>query len=112
MKCCPLLLIEQAVIKPGSVVGVEYLDGYDGQVHLGPLAWLIARLALGLYLLASALAGHDMARLAFWEIMLRFALFVAVVSGLVWLQVVGILLAVLLIGRQIMLSRADTRAPA
>ncbi len=90
-----LLLIEPAVMDPSSPTG-GFLPGYDGQVHLDQLAVLIGRLMLALYLLASALARHDMGRLAIWEVFLRLALAAvvmhkdvaiygpAVVAGLVW----------------------------
>ncbi len=74
-----LLLIEQAVIQPGnSTNGIQYLPGYDGNIHWGPLLFLIARLILGLYLIASALAGFDRAALAPWEWATRLVLAVLV----------------------------------
>ena len=45
-----LLLIEPAVKDPTSGSG-GYLPGYDGQVHIAALLFLIARLVLALYLL-------------------------------------------------------------
>ena len=74
-----LLLIEQAVIQPGSSTsGIQYLPGYDGNIHWGSLLFLIARLILGLYLIASALAGFDRAALAPWEWATRLVLAVLV----------------------------------
>ncbi len=67
-----LLLIDAAVLDP-TASGVAYLPGYDGAVHWDWLALLLARLALSLYLLASALAAFDQQRLANWEIVLRLA---------------------------------------
>ena len=56
-----LLLIEAAVLDPGSMPSAaQYLPGYDGEIHYGPLVWILARLILALYLLASALAGFDL----------------------------------------------------
>jgi TRAP-type uncharacterized transport system fused permease subunit len=72
-----ILLIEAAVLDPTSTA-VEYLPGYDGQTHLAPLFWLLTRLALVLYLLASALAGFDRKSLTALEVFLRLALAVLI----------------------------------
>ena len=69
-----LLLIEAAVLDPTSSDLDAYLPGYDGNVHLGPLAILISRLMLSLYLLASALARYDQTKLPLWEVLLRLGL--------------------------------------
>ena len=77
-----LLLIEEAVVDPTSTgAQIAYLPGYDGSVELLPLLWLLARLVLALYLLASALARFDRAALPLWEIGLRLALAVLVISS-------------------------------
>jgi len=77
-----LLLIEDAVIDPSAKGGeVVYLPGYDGTVDWGALAILIPRIGLALFLLASALAAYDRARLAAWEVVLRLGLAALVVSG-------------------------------
>ena len=72
------LLIEQAQFAQsldGSVSAAKtYLPGYDGTVDLGGLAWLVFRLAVALYLVASALSRFDAARLSAAEIALRLAL--------------------------------------
>ena len=73
-----LLLIEQAQLAQ-SVDGSlgdrkTYLPGYDGTVRLEGLAWLVLRLVVALYLVASALSRFDAARLAGWEVALRLAL--------------------------------------
>ena len=76
-----LLLIEAAVLDPTSTgARVSYLPGYDGTVELTHLLWLLARLVLALYLLASALARFDRAGLALWETGLRLALATLVIS--------------------------------
>ncbi len=87
-----LLLIEDAVRDPQATGGAVYLAGYDGQVHLGELALLLGRLVLALYLLSSALAAFDRARLAGWEIALRLVLAVLIMTSInaVW---VGALVA-------------------
>ena len=76
-----LLLIEAAVLDPTSTgASVSYLPGHDGTVELTHLLWLLARLVLALYLLASALARFDRAGLALWETGLRLALAALVIS--------------------------------
>ncbi len=71
-----ILLIEAAVIDPGSADGseIEYLPGYDGQVYWVQLSWLLFRLLVALYLLASALARFDHAKLSYWDCALRLVL--------------------------------------
>ncbi len=76
-----LLLIEAAVQDPTSSDPNAFLPGYDGDVHLGPLAILISRLVLSLYLLASALARFDQAKLPLWEVLLRLVLAALVMAG-------------------------------
>ena len=53
-----LLLIDQALIDPSSTSGAR-LPGYENGIEFGALAWLLARLSLALYLIASALARFD-----------------------------------------------------
>ncbi len=70
-----VLLIEAAVIDPTALPSAsKYLPGYDGQLHLGALTWLLLRLGLALYLLASGLARFDRAKLAPWEVLSRLGL--------------------------------------
>jgi TRAP-type uncharacterized transport system fused permease subunit len=77
-----LLLVEAAVIDPeSSGAAIEYLPGYDGQIYWGPLLWLLARLALALYLIASALAMFDRKQLALWDVLIRLALAALVMIG-------------------------------
>jgi len=74
-----LLLIDAAVLDPTSLPSAaKYLPGYDGQLHLGALAWLLLRLIGALYLIASALAGFDRKSLSRGEIFLRLALAILV----------------------------------
>jgi TRAP-type uncharacterized transport system fused permease subunit len=77
-----ILLIEAAVIDPTTSVGseIKFLPGYDGSVDWGALSWLLLRLLLALYLLASALAAFDRAALPFWDVLVRLALAVLVLS--------------------------------
>lgn len=53
-----LLLIDQALIDPASPSKAP-LAGYEDGVQMLPLLWLLAKLVLALYLLASALARFD-----------------------------------------------------
>ena len=70
-----LLLIEAAVLDPSSLPSAKvYINGYDGSFSLTGLLWLIARLILGLYLLASALSRYDVGPLKTWEWALRIVL--------------------------------------
>jgi TRAP transporter 4TM/12TM fusion protein len=67
-----LLLIESAVLDPKSLPSAaQYLPGYDGQVHIAALLWLLVKLIVALYLLASALAGFDRKSLTAIEVALR-----------------------------------------
>ncbi len=72
------LLIEQAQLAQsldGSVSATKtWLPGYDGSIDFGGLAWLVFRLAVALYLVASALSRYDRARLSTVETGLRLAL--------------------------------------
>ena len=74
-----LLLIDQALLDPSSRDGA-FLLGHAPEDRLSVLAVLIPRLILGLFLLASALAGHDARPLAGWEVLARLALFVGVLA--------------------------------
>ena len=67
-----LLLVDQALIDPSSLSGAR-LPGYENGVQIGTLMWLIARLVLALYLVASALAAHDAKSLSFVWIVIRLA---------------------------------------
>ncbi|MGI9356707.1 MAG: TRAP transporter permease [Rhizobiaceae bacterium] len=72
-----LLLIDQALIDPLSPSGAP-LAGYENGVELGPLAWLLARLSLALYLVASALARFDAKVLSPLWVVIRLALAVLI----------------------------------
>ena len=68
-----LLLIDEALIDPSSPSKAP-LPGYENGVELAPLLWLLARLMLALYLVASALAGFDARALTLPWIVLRLAI--------------------------------------
>lgn len=70
-----LLLIEQAQIAQSLEGGTSsekaYLPGYDGKIYYDQLAWLLFRLVVVLYLVASALIRFDKYILPYWSIILR-----------------------------------------
>ena len=74
-----LLLIDQALIDPQSPSKAP-LPGYENGVQMGALAWLLARLVLALYLVSSALVGHDAKPLNLAWILIRIATAVAVLA--------------------------------
>ena len=74
-----LLLIDQALIDPASPTNAP-LPGYENGVQLDALAWLLARLLLALYLVASALARHDAGPLGLGWVAIRLGLAVAILS--------------------------------
>lgn len=73
-----LLLIEQAQIMQPLEGGVSaqktYLPGYDGTIQLASLSWLLFKLMLMLYLVATALSQQDKFGLSGLEIALRIVL--------------------------------------
>lgn len=77
-----LLLIEQAQFAQSLDGGMSaekiFLPGYDGNIDWAGLSWLLFRLVIALYLIASALAKFDVEKLRFFEIFLRIALSVLV----------------------------------
>jgi len=89
-----LLLIEAAVLDPSALPSAaQYLPGYDGERHYGELSWLLFRIVVALYLLASALAGFDRKALSFPEIGLRIALTVLILFKPIEIHAVALLLA-------------------
>jgi len=84
-----LLLIDKAVIDPNTGV---FLAGYDGNVDLGWLAFLMARLTLSLYLISSALAGYDRKALGVIDIAVRVGIAVLILARpaeVYWLAIVA-----------------------
>ncbi|MDP6842575.1 MAG: hypothetical protein QGH73_12925, partial [Rhodospirillales bacterium] len=77
-----LLLIEQAQLAQSLDGGVStekiYLPGYDGTVALAALGWLLFKLAVVLYLVASALSRQDKSGLSTFGIVLRLVLAVLI----------------------------------
>ncbi|MEM8750159.1 MAG: TRAP transporter fused permease subunit [Pseudomonadota bacterium] len=77
-----MLLIEAAVLDPGSLPSAaQYIAGYDGTLDVQALIWLVLRLLVALYLLASALAGFDRASLVTTEWILRLGFAALIMTG-------------------------------
>jgi TRAP transporter 4TM/12TM fusion protein len=81
-----LLLIEQAQfaqsLDGGASAEKLFLPGYDGNIDWPGLGWLVFRLVVALYLIASALAKYDRAYLRSFEVLIRIALSVLVLLKL------------------------------
>lgn len=94
-----LLLIPEATIDPQSPGGTGFLEGYDGELHLGAFLLLLGRLVLALYLLSSALSAYDRRRLAPWEIACRLGLAVLLMmkADVVWLVAGGAALVLMFV---------------
>ena len=71
------MLITQAVIDPATGT---FLEGYDGRIDVLWLALLMARLALALYLVSSAMAAYDQRELGKAQIVLRVLMAVLVMA--------------------------------
>ncbi|RYH01467.1 TRAP transporter fused permease subunit [Salipiger sp. IMCC34102] len=87
-----LLLIPEAVTIIDETGARSLIAGYTGEVDIPALALLSLRLIFALYLLASALARYDQARLRAWEIALRLgcaALVMAKADPVMWLGIAG-----------------------
>ncbi|MEM7210487.1 MAG: TRAP transporter large permease subunit [Pseudomonadota bacterium] len=94
-----LLLIDGAVLDPTAGSGEKvFLRGYEAGNDPTALWLLIPRLILSLYLLASALAGYDRGVIAGWEIVLRCALAIGVLTFQPVHYVPAIVIAGVLIG--------------
>ncbi len=93
-----LLLIEAAVIDPDfTQSGERYLAGYDGQRHYFALTFLVLKLLLALYLLASALAGFDRRALGSMEIVLRLVLAFLILFKSAFIYIPAVVAALLLV---------------
>jgi TRAP transporter 4TM/12TM fusion protein len=81
-----LLLIEQAQIMQSLEGGIsdkkQYLPGYDGTVSAAALTWLLFKLSVILYLVASALSRQDKYGLTTFDIGLRFVLALLIILKL------------------------------
>jgi len=74
-----LLLIEQALIDPTSPTNSP-LPGYENGIDFVGLSWLLARLVLALYLVATALAKFDSKSLSLFEVGMRLTLALAILA--------------------------------
>ena len=72
-----LLLIDQALIDPTSPTNAM-LPGYENGIDGVALGWLLARLVVALYLVATALAQFDVKPLSLLETGARLAVALAV----------------------------------
>ena len=91
-----LLLIEAAQLNPVSGAS-RYLDGLDGQVHPGHLAWISLKIAIALYLLATVLARFETRGISRGEAMLRLALALLVIQKDPMFSGAGIVLTLLVL---------------
>ena len=98
-----LLLIKQAVIDPATG---SFLPGHDGQINVGWLMLLSARLALALYLVSSAMAAYDHKALGAVQIGIRVVLAVLVVAKPVEIYVPAALAGIGLIAMHFIGTRA------
>ncbi len=88
-----LLLIDSAKLDPAASTGAQvYIEGYGPGIDWLGLASVGARLALGLYLMAGALARFDMRAIGLPEAILRLVLAVAVMmkAGAIFLPALGL----------------------
>lgn len=104
-----LLLIEAAVLSPDDSKG-KYLTGYDGSLNYTALVWLIIRLIISLYLVASALCGFDHRPLKAWEVITRLGLAILLLSGSLFIYLPALLLAILVVIIHITVAKRTTTA--
>jgi len=102
-----ILLIEAAVIDPSTSTGSEltYLPGYDDQVNWASLSWLMFRLVVALYLVASALARYDLAKLPVWDCAIRLVLAALLLASDPLIHGIAIVASVVLLGLHLGLAR-------
>jgi TRAP-type uncharacterized transport system fused permease subunit len=94
-----LLLIEQAQIAQsltGSSVKT-YLPGYDGTVSFGPLSWLLFKLLVVLYLVASALMKFDSKRLSAISIFIRIVVAILILFKIPVISISALIAAFLIL---------------
>mgnify|MGYP000164662212 FL=1 len=105
-----LLLIEEAVTITNDAGQSVLIDGYTGQTDWGWMAFLGARLIVALYLLASALAGHDRVQLKGWEVGARLLIVVFVLWKTALVMWIGIAAAVAILCLHRILANQRFRA--
>jgi TRAP transporter 4TM/12TM fusion protein len=101
-----ILLITAAKLSPDASAGaIAYLPGYGPGIDWPALSWLLLRLALALYLLASVAARFDSVRLSLAACTLRLALALLLLSSNGWLEALALPFGILL------LLRSSRRVP-
>ena len=100
-----LLLIEEAVTITDELGRRALIDGYSATVDWAALATLGLRMALALYLIASALAKFDANALTRLEVGLRLLAAVLILWKTAMLMWIGLALALILIGGHYVLAR-------
>jgi TRAP-type uncharacterized transport system fused permease subunit len=104
-----ILLVDQALIDPSSPSRAP-LPGYENGVSMSALVWLLARLILVLYLVASALAGFDARKLSAMWILIRLATAIAILMRPELIQFTAIAFAIgLLVTHHIGARRAQPK---
>ena len=95
-----ILLIDAAVTSPASAAtgAVQFLPGYSGGIDFAALGFLLLRLALAFYLLASALAAFDRSRLTTAEVVVRLALSAMLVAKPLYIYLPAMAVSVGMIG--------------
>ena len=101
-----LLLIDKAVLDPDSA---GFLPGYDGTIDAGWLAFLIARLAIALFLVSSALAAYDRKSLNSFEIAIRLGVAALIMFRPVEVYVPALAAGVVVIAMHLFRSRGATQ---
>ena len=101
-----LLLIDKAVLDPDSA---GFLPGYDGTIDVGWLAFLIARLAIALFLVSSALAAYDRKALNSFEIAIRLGVAALIMFRPVEVYVPALAAGVVVIAMHLFRSRGATQ---
>ena len=103
-----LLLIEAAVLDPTDISGTAYLAGYDGSIHIAALLWLLLRLIIALYLIASALAAFDRKQLTGIEIFIRLALAILILFKPVEIHLPAVIAAITFMVVHVIRNRMPT----
>lgn len=108
-----LLLIQEAVTITDDSGQRALIDGYSGQADWGQLSMLLARLALALYLIASALSRFDKTAMPNYEVALRLLAAVLLLWKTPVVMLVGLALsAVILTLHYLKKDIRDETAPA
>ncbi len=103
-----LLLIDEARVIADETGRRTFIEGYSAGIDVPSLCWLLARLVLVLYLVASSFARYDQTALRSWEIALRLLAAILILwkgAAIMW---IGLLLALFLIGLHVVRSRSKS----